>query len=161
MWRVAFIGLVSMLAVCASGPKLPAPNTAQATFEGQQRSVQVMISDVAPAVAAELLGPDGGQYPALNVSVLSGSYVAYNPPPTVGFGIGGFGFSGCCSGFGSGVGVGLPVGGPTPSVVSDQYVSSALIPVPPDYAQHWSNYRVQIQVGNRTLVLVAPPPGAG
>jgi hypothetical protein len=78
----------------------------------------------------------------------------------VGFGIGGFGYSGCCNGFGSGIGVGLPVGGPTPAAVSDQYVSSALIPVPADYAQRWSDYHVQVQVGNRSLVLSAPPPAA-
>jgi hypothetical protein len=45
--------------------------------------------------------------------------------------------------------------------VSDQYIASAIIPVPPDYARHWANYRVQVQVGNRSLLLAAPPPSVG
>jgi hypothetical protein len=64
-----------------------------------------MVSDIAPAAAAALLDPHGERYSAAAVTVLSGPQIAYNPPPTLGIGIGGFGFSGCCSGFGSGVGV--------------------------------------------------------
>jgi hypothetical protein len=102
---MAAAALALTLAACASRAKLPAPNTAQARFEPQQHAVQVMISDLAPAAAAALLGPNGERYPAAAVTVLSGPHIAYNPPPTLGIGIGGFGFSDCCSGFGSGVGV--------------------------------------------------------
>jgi hypothetical protein len=85
------------------------------------------------------------------------THVDYQPPPSIGLGIGGFGFS-RGGGFGTGVGVGVPLGGPTPSHVSDQYVGSAVIPVPPNYDQTWSGYRIEVQVGSRLLVLVAPSP---
>jgi hypothetical protein len=140
---------------------MPAPNTAQARFEPQQHAVHVIISDFAPVVTAALLGPNGERYPAAAPTVLSGPHIAYNPPPTMGIGIGGFGFSGCCSGFGSGVGVDVPVGRPTAAAVSDQYISSVVIPVPAGYAQQWSSYRVQVQVGNRVLLLEAPPSTSG
>jgi hypothetical protein len=161
MRRIAVVALALALAGCASRVELPAPNTAQARFEPQQGAVRVMVSGLAPANAAELLAPDGGRYPAAAVTLLSTPHVAYNPPPTVGLGIGGFGFSGCCSGFGSGIGFDVPVGRPTVAAVSDQYISSAVIPVPADYAQHWSSYRVQVRVGNRALLLSAPPPTLG
>jgi hypothetical protein len=161
MRPMAAAGLALMLAACASGARLPPPNTAQARFEAEQGAVQIMISDLAPATAAVLLGPNGDRYPAAAVTVLSGPHIAYNPPPTVGFGFGGFGFSGCCSGFGSGVGLDMPVGRPTPAAVSDQYISAAVIPVPAGYAQHWSSYRVEVQIGNRALLLEAPPSTSG
>jgi hypothetical protein len=84
--------------------------------------------------------------------------VAYNPPPSVGFGIGGFGF-GSGGGFGSGVGVGLPVGGPTVSEVSNQYVVSAAIPLPPDYMANWPSYHIEILSSGPPLTLPAPAPG--
>jgi hypothetical protein len=161
MKRTAVAGLTLLLAACANRAELPAPNTAQAHFEPQQGAVRVMVSDLAPARAAELLAPDGGRYPAAAVTLLSTPYIAYNPPPTIGLGFGGFGFSGCCSGFGSGLGISAPVGRPTPAAVSDQYISSAVIPVPADYVNHWSSYRVQVLVGNRALILSAPPPTVG
>jgi hypothetical protein len=92
------------------------------------------------------------------ITLLSGPHVDYSPPPSVGFGVGGFGFSGCCTGFGSGVGVGLPLGEPRPTHISDQYIVSAVIPVPSNYGQTWSTYRLEIQVGNRPTVLSAPAP---
>ena len=72
--------------------------------------------------------------------------------------IGGFGFSGCCSGFGSGLGVGVPVGQPTPAEISDQYVASALIPSPPDYATNWSRYHVEVSAGGQAMRIAAPHP---
>ena len=51
--------------------------------------------------AGDRRGPDSSRYPAAAVSLLSGPHIAYNPPPTLG--LWGFGFSGCCSGFGSGL----------------------------------------------------------
>ena len=79
-------------------------------------------------------------------------------PPSIGFGIGGFGFTGCCSAIGSGVGFGVPVGGPTVAEASDQYVTSALITVPPEYQQHWSQYRLEVAAGGQRMALAAPAP---
>jgi hypothetical protein len=104
-------------------------------YDQSDRAIQVMVSSLQPPTTVALVAAgDGTRYPAAGISLVSGPHVLYNPPPTVGFGIGGFGFSGCCSGFGSGIGVGLPVSAPTPAEVSDQYVASALIPVPTDHA---------------------------
>ncbi len=140
MGRITAALLVLALTGCATGTRLPAPNTAQAHFEPQGDAVQVIVSEVAPVAAAALVSAQGDRYPAAAVTLLSGPHLAYSPPPTVGFGIGGFGFSGCCSGFGSGLGVGVPVGSPSARIVGDQYVSSVTIPVPPGYAAHWPKY---------------------
>jgi hypothetical protein len=147
------------LAACASNP-LPAPNSVQSNFDEQAGAVRVMVSDLQPLSAADLLGPDGNRTPATAVTLVSGPHVDYSPPPSVGLGIGGFGFS-RGGGFGSGVGVGLPLGGPSPSYVDDQYIGSAVIPVPSDYRRSWRSYRLEIQVGNRPMVLAAPAPSAG
>ena len=149
--------LMLSLAAC-SGPRLPAPNTAEVRYDANARAVQVMISGVRPASDAALISAQGLRYPASTISVVSGPHVLYNPPPSVSLGIGGFGFSGCCSGFGSGLGVGLPVGGPTPAEVSDQYVASALIPVPADYSTNWASYHLQVSIGNQSVTLAAPAP---
>jgi hypothetical protein len=147
--------------VACSGPSLPAPNSTDVHYDGRSRAVQVMVSSLQPPSAAWLVAPDGARFPAAGISIVSQPHVLYNPPPSVGFGIGGFGISGCCSGFGSGVGLGFPVGRPTPSEVSDQYVASALIPVPPDYAANWTGYRVEVSVGGQSFALPAPPPSSG
>ena len=86
------------------------------------------ISGLGPAAAAALVAPNGTRFPASGITVVRGPYVAYNPPPTIGIGIGGFGFSGCCSAFGSGIGVASPWARPRGGG-SDQWISSALIPV--------------------------------
>jgi hypothetical protein len=148
--------LVMSLAACTSNP-LPAPNSVQSRFDRQDSTVHVMVSDVQPLSAACLLASDGTRFPAASVSLVSGPHVDYQQPPSIGLGIGGFGFS-RGGGFGTGVGVGVPLGGPTPSHVSDQCVGSAVIPVPPNYDQTWSGYRIEVQVGSRLLVLVAPSP---
>ncbi len=44
--------------------------------------------------------------------------------------------------------------------MSDQYVASALIPVPADYAANWASYRLQVLVGNQSITLAAPAPSA-
>ena len=62
------------------------------------------MSGLQPATEAALVDQDGRRYPAVGFSVISGPYVMYNPPPSIGFGIGGFGFTGCCSAIGSNVG---------------------------------------------------------
>jgi hypothetical protein len=147
--------LVMSLVACTSNP-LPAPNSAQSSFDQRDGTVHVIVSDLQPISAAYLLGPNGTRFPAAAMSLLSSPHVDYQQPPSIGLGIGGFGFGG--GGFGTGVGVGVPLGGPTPSHVSDQYVASAVIPVPPDYGRTWSGCHIEVRVGNRSLVLVAPPP---
>jgi hypothetical protein len=158
--KVVIVLVASALAGCASNP-LPPPNSVNASFDPRAAAVRLVVSDLQPLSAADLLGPDGKRFAASAVTLVSGPHVDYSPPPSIGLGIGGFGFSGCCSGFGSGLGVGLPLGGPRPTHVSDQYIGSAVIPVPQDYNQTWPAYRVEIQVGNRPLVVAAPAPSAG
>lgn len=147
------------LAACA-GPRLPGPNTAEVRYDARGRAVQVMISGLQPASDAALVSGQGLRYPASAISLVSGPHVLYNSPPSISLGIGGFGFTGCCSGFGSGIGVGLPVGRPTPAEVSDQYVASALIPVPADYATNWASYHLQVLIGSQSITLAAPAPSA-
>jgi hypothetical protein len=155
--RLFVVAIMGLLAACA-GPKLPAPNSADVRYDGHEQAVQVMVSSLQPPSAAALVADDGTRYPASDIVLVSGPHVLYNPPPSVSLGIGGFGFSGCCSGFGSGIGIGVPIGGPTPAEVSDQYVASALIPVPPDYASNWNRYRVEVTVGAQPMTLRAPAP---
>jgi hypothetical protein len=152
------LAVVALLCAC-SGPKLPAPNSADVRYDQRERAVQLMVSGMQPASAAALVASDGARYPASGIALISGPHVLYNPPPSIGLGIGGFGISGCCTGFGSGVGVGLPVGRPTPADVSDQYVASALIPVPADYAANWTTYHLEVSVGEQVMRLSAPSPG--
>jgi hypothetical protein len=158
MRRVGPVLIALSLAACASNP-LPPPNSVQSRFDPQVGAVRLMVSDLQPLAAADLLGSDGNRIAATAVTLVSAPHVDYNPPPSIGLGIGGFGFS-RGTGFGSGVGVGLPIGGPTPSHVDDQYIGSAVIPVPSNYSQTWSTYRLEIQVGNRPIVLAAPAPSA-
>jgi hypothetical protein len=153
-----FLVFISVSLAACAGPKLPAPNSADVRYDGRDRAVQVMVSSLQPPTAAALVANDGTRYPAAGISLVSGPHVLYNPPPSIGLGIGGFGVSGCCSGFGSGIGIGVPVGGPTIAEVSDQYVTSALIPVPPDYASNWSGYHVEVLAGAQPMSLAAPPP---
>ena len=158
--RALAVLLVVGLAAC-SGPRLPPPNSADARYDAPDRAVQVRVSNLLPVSGASLVSGEGARYPAAGVSLLSGPHVLYNPPPSIGLGIGGIGFGGCCFGIGSGLGFDVPVGHPTPSEVSDQYVASALIPVPADYTSNWANYRVEILVGGRPVILAAPPPSTG
>lgn len=159
MGRIWPVLMGMSLAACASNP-LPSPNSVQSQFDPQVGAIRVVVSDLQPLTAADLLGSDGSRISATTVTLISGPHVDYNPPPSVGIGIGGFGFS-RGAGFGSGVGVGLPIGGPTPGHVDDQYIGSAVIPVPNNYSQTWSTYRLEIQVGNRPMVLAAPAPSSG
>ena len=146
--------IVAVLAAC--GPQLPPPNSAQAQYDGRQQAI--MVSSLQPPSAVALVSADGQRYPASGIALVSGPHVLYNPPPSISLGIGGFGFSGCCSGFGSGIGVGVPVGQPTPAEVSDQFLASALIPSPPDYATNWSQYHVEVSAGGQALNFAAPHP---
>ncbi len=147
------------LAACA-GPRLPQPNTTEVRYDAQNRAVQVLISGLQPASEVALVSEQGSRYPAPAISPVSGPHVLYNPPPSIGFGIGGFSFGGCCSALGLGVGTSVPVGRPTVAEASDQYVGSALIPVPADYATNWASYHLQVSVGGQSIVLAAPAPPA-
>jgi hypothetical protein len=152
---------LALVAGCASGPERPAPNSALATFSRPDNAIRVTVSDLEPATAAELVAPDGTRYAAAGINVVEQPHTTYNPPPTVSFGLGGFGFGGDTA-IGSGIGIGMPVGGPTVAASSDQYVSSGLIPVPADYAANWQGYKVRVQLGkDRVTTLPAPPPTAG
>ena len=157
MKRWVMVGIALSIAACA-GSKVPPPNTARAHYERSVGAIRVLVSNIRPMSDAELIGPDGKQYRAAGVVLLEGPHVAYNPPPSIGFGIGGFGFTGCCSGIGSGVGLGLPLGGPTPAEISDQFLTSASIPVPADYPTNWASYKLRIQLGDSAMLLNAPAP---
>jgi hypothetical protein len=157
MW-FALLFVVAVAVSACSGPRLPAPNSTDVRYDERERALQLMVSGLQPPSAAALVANDGTRYAASGIALVSGPHVLYNPPPSIGFGIGGFGISGCCSAFGSGIGVGLPVGQPTPSEISDQYVASALIPVPLDYATNWTNYHVEVSVGDQVMNLYAPSP---
>jgi hypothetical protein len=153
------LGFLILLSAC--GPRLPAPNSADARYDERERAVQVLVSGLQPPSAVALVANDGKRYPAAGIALLSGPHVLYNPPPSISFGIGGFGFTGCCSAIGSGIGVDVPVGRPTVAEVSDQYVASALISVPPDYPTNWSQYRVEVsRYDGQVTNLPAPPPHA-
>ena len=152
------LGVVLALTACSNGG-VPPPNGVQARYEPSARAVRVLVSNIRPMTDAELIAPDGSQYRTTGVVLVSGPHVLYNPPPSIGFSIGGFGLAGCCSGIGSGIGVGLPIGHPTPAAVSDQYLASASIPAPADYARNWSSYRLQIMIGDTPMLLSAPAPG--
>lgn len=158
--RASLIFVVLGLAAC-SGPHLPRANSADARYDAPDRAVQVMVSSLQPVSGAALVSVEGARYPAAGVSLLSGPHVLYNPPPSIGLGFGGFGFTGCCAGIGSGLGLSVPVGRPTPSEVSDQYIASALIPVPADYASNWASYHVEISYGGQSMTLAAPSPSRG
>ena len=159
VWLMRFFSLVviGLLGAC-SGPRLPPPNSVNAQYDARQRAVQVMVSGLQPPTDATLVANDGARYAASGIVLISGPHVLYNPPPSLSLGFGGFGFSGCCSGFGSGIGVGLPVGGPSVAEVSDQYVASAQIPVPADYVANWSGYHVEVSAGGPAMSLPAPAP---
>jgi hypothetical protein len=142
-----------LLAACASSG--PSPNTARAEFRRDGNLVEVQVSDVQPVTAALLVGPGEAIYPALAINVVRTPYTAYSPPPTLGIGVGGI------SGhFGTGLGLGLPLGGPRPAYTSDQYVTSVTFSAPPDYASRWPEYRIQLQLGERSVTLPAPDPAA-
>lgn len=147
------LAAILLLAACASSG--PSPNTARAEFRRDGNLVEVQVSDVQPVSAALLVGPGETLHPALAINVVRTPYTAFNPPPTVGIGVGSF------SGrFGTGLGLGLPLGGPTPAYSSDQYVTNVVFSAPADYASRWPQYRIQLQLGERSVTLPAPDPAA-
>jgi hypothetical protein len=153
------IACAALLAACSNANVPPPPNAVQARYEPAAGAVRVLASAIRPMSDAALIAPDGRSYRSTGVVVVSGPHVLYNPPPSIGFGFGGFGFTDCCFGVGSGVGLSVPLGRPTPAEVSDQFLTSASIPAPADYAWNWTGYRVRVQLGDGAMLLPAPAPG--
>jgi hypothetical protein len=85
MRQIILLTTVMVLAGCASGPKLPPPNSAQTFFDRSANAVQVTISSVAPPTGAVLVSASGARYPAAGLFLLSSPHVAYNPPPSYRF----------------------------------------------------------------------------
>lgn len=149
---VWFLLLSSMLASCAANP-LPPPNSVRATFERSARIIQLYVSNAQMPRDARLIDPDGRQY-SLPLTLVSAPHVNYSEPPTVGLGIGGFGWN-----VGGGAGVGFPLGSPHPVGVDDQFIASTRVTAPADYLQRWSHYHLAVDVGPQTLEIDAPSPG--
>jgi hypothetical protein len=53
---------------------------------------------------------------------------------------------------------GVPVGSPTVAEASDQFVTSALITVPPEYQQDWPHYRLEVAAGAQVMAVAVPAP---
>jgi hypothetical protein len=142
--------LIALAMSGCAGNALPPPNSVQARFDPRVRAVQLMLSEREPTMQAELVRADGAPIQVGSVTLVSKPHVYYN--------VGG----GC--GFGPVVTAALPPGGlPATCVIeqSDQYVASVSIPAPEDYARRWTEYRVKLRVGNRSLAMAAPPPATG
>ncbi len=146
--------LACLAAAGCSSNGVPPANTAEARFVSGSNAIQVTVSDSSPASSAVLVGPNGTLYPAAGINVSQVPHTAYNPPPTISLGLGGFG-----SNLGAGLGLGFPVGGPSPAYTTDQYISNVTLPAPRDYASSWQSYQVQVQLGSRVVTMAAPPPG--
>jgi hypothetical protein len=143
--------LLSLLGSCSANP-LPPPNSIRVTFERSAQVIQLYVSNAQMPRGARLVDADGTQYP-LPLTLVSGPHVNYSEPPTVGLGLGGFGWN-----VGGGAGVAFPLGSPHPVGVDDQFIASARVAAPTDYAQHWSQYHLVVDVGPQTLEIAAPAP---
>ena len=132
------------LGACASSP-LPPPNSIRATFHCRAQMIQVYVSNAQMPRQTWLVNADGNHY-SLPLTLVSGPDVNYTAPPSIGLGLGGFGWN-----VGGGAGVGLPLGSPRPTSVDDQFVASARVVAPPDYQQHWSQYHLAVDVGPQAL----------
>jgi hypothetical protein len=131
---------------------LPPPNSIRATFERSAQIIQLYVSNAQIPRGARLVDANGDQYP-LPLTVVSGPHVNYSTPPSVGLGLGGFGWN-----VGGGAGAGFPLGSPHPVGVDDQFIASARFGAPADYLQHWSQYHLVVDLGSQTLEIAAPSP---
>jgi hypothetical protein len=68
---------------------------------------------------------------SLTLTLVSGPHVNYSAPPSIGLGLGGFGWNA-----GGGAGIGFPLGNPHPTSVDDQFVASVRFGAPRDYMLH-------------------------
>jgi hypothetical protein len=147
-------GILSLcigLGACASNP-LPPPNSIRVTYDRNAQVIQVYISNAQIPRDAWLVDVNGTRYPLI-LTLVSGPHVNYSEPPSIGLGLGGFGWN-----VGGGAGVGFPLGSPHPTSVDDQFVASARFGAPPDYLQRWSQYHVVVDLGTQTLQVPAPSP---
>jgi len=158
MKRYLLLATIALFLVACAGPGIPPPNSIDAHYDKQGNSVQVMVSSIVPVSEVALVSPEGVRHPANGLSLVSAPHVVYNAPPSISFGVGEFGFGGGGSGFGSGIGVGVPLGRATPTEVNNQYVASALVVVPSDYAIRWSSYHLEIEIGGQVMIVAAPSP---
>ena len=147
----AIVPVCLALSACANNP-LPPANGVRATFDPSAQAIQVVVSNAQAPRDAFLVSADGKQYAAV-LTLVSSPHVNYSAPPSIGLGLGGFG-----DGIGGGLGFGVPLGGPRPTGVDDQYVASAQFGAPPDYAQHWAQYHIELHVGAQALEIPAPAP---
>ena len=141
------------LGACASNP-LPPPNSIRATFDRSAQVIQVYVSNAQMPREAWLVNADGNHY-SLPLTLVSGPHVNYTAPPSIGLGLGGFGWN-----VGGGAGVDLPLGSPRPTSVDDQFVASARVVAPPDYQQHWSQYHLAVDIGLQAFEVPAPSPAS-
>ena len=139
------------LSACAGNPLTPA-NGARATFDSSAQAIQMIVSNAQAPHDAALVSGDGTHFPVV-LTLVSAPHVNYSEPPSIGLGLGGFG-----NVIGGGLGFGVPLGGPRPSGVDDQYVVSAKFGVPSDYAQRWASYHLEVSVGPQRIDLPAPSP---
>ena len=115
------------------------------------------MSSVAAPVGAALVSLSGVRYQATGLSLLSSPHVAYSRRQHwprhrwLRFG----------PGFGSGVGVDMPVGSPTVSEISNQYIVSAAIPLPPDYMANWASFHVECSLRRPAGDAAGPRAGVG
>ena len=61
--RLSLLFAVAAVLSACSGPKLPAPNSADVRYDPGERAVQLMVSGLQPASAAALVADDGARYP--------------------------------------------------------------------------------------------------
>jgi hypothetical protein len=139
------------LGACAGNP-LPPPNSIRVTYDRSAQVIQVYISNAQMPRDAWLVDVNGTRYP-LTLTLVSGPHVNYSAPPSIGLGLGGFGWN-----VGGGAGVGFPLGSPHPTSVDDQFVASTRLGPPPDYLQRWSQYHVVVDLGTQALEVPAPSP---
>ncbi len=151
-----------LLAGCASpGSPPPPPGTAQAFFIGPD-TIQVTVSDYAPAQSVRLAGPQG-EVAAASIDTTRASYAPAPSGGSVGIGVG----AGGHGSFG-GIGFGFPVGGSVPAgAYPGTVVSTATIRLPaePPYASLWRDSQIRIELGlppnAKTITIPAPAPPAG
>jgi hypothetical protein len=152
-YKPGLLGLCIALSACAKNP-LPPPNSIRATFDDSAQVIQVYTSNAQMPRDAWLEDANGTRYPLL-LTLVSGPHVNYSAPPSIGLGLGGFGWN-----VGGGAGVGFPLGSPHPTSVDDQFVASASIGAPLDYTQRWSQYHVVVSVGAQAFMVPAPAPAS-
>jgi hypothetical protein len=150
-YQTGILSLCIALSACSRNP-LPPPNSVRATFDSSAQVIQVYISNAQMPREAWLVDANGTRYP-LTLTLVSGPHVNYSAPPSVGLGLGGFGWN-----VGGGAGVGFPLGTPHPTSVDDQFVASVRFGAPPDYLQRWSQYHVMVDLGVQVLEVPTPPP---